>query len=111
MSSFFQVDCHCLKAMLQQEYCRHAAYGEHVSSVSFQDINTDVSLQKKAGTSTSSSPQEGDKDGHAKQQLRYNSSHSQVDYVSARHDVNFACLNGRKSYCAYCGMFNHDVSR
>ena len=64
--------------MLHQEYCRHAAYGEHESSDSYQDMNTDVSLQEKAGTSTSSSPHEGEKDGHAKQHLRYNSSHSQV---------------------------------
>ena len=82
--------------MLQQEDCRHAAYGEHASSDSFQDKNDDVSLQEKVGASTSSSPQEGKKDGHAKHHMRYNSSHSQVDYVSARHE-NFACLKGRKS--------------
>ena len=76
----------------------------------FQDMNTNVSLQKKAGTYTSSSPQEGKKDGHAKKHMRYNSSHSQVDYVFARHE-NFACLNARKSCCAYCGMFNHVVSK
>ena len=72
----FQVDFHCLKPMLQQEYCRHVDYGEHESSDSCHDINIDVSLQKKAGASTSSSPQEGKKDGHAKQHARCNSSHS-----------------------------------
>ena len=57
----FQVDFHCLKPMLQQEDCRHASYGEHSSSDNFQDMNTDVSLQEKAGASTSSSPHEGKK--------------------------------------------------
>ena len=65
--------------------CRHAAYGNHVNFDSYQDMNTDVSLQKKVGTSTSSSPQEGKKDGQAKKHLTYNSSHSQVDYVFVKH--------------------------
>ena len=52
----FQVDCHCFKPLLQQEDCRHVAYGEHTSSDSFQDKNDDVSLQIKFGASTSSSP-------------------------------------------------------
>ena len=76
--------------MLQQEYCRHAAYREHVILEIFQEKNDDVSQQEKAGTSTtSSSPQEGKNDGHVKKHVRYNSSHSQVDYVFARHD-NFS---------------------
>ena len=62
--------------------CIYETYGENESSNNFQDMNTDVSLQRKVGASTSSSPQEGKKDGHAKQHARYNSSHSQVDYVS-----------------------------
>ena len=52
--------------MLQQDVCIHAAYGEHESSDNYQDINTDVSLQRKVGASTSSSPHEGKKDGHEK---------------------------------------------
>ena len=82
--------------MLQQDVNGHAAYGEQECSDNYQDKNTNASLQKKSGTSTSPSPQEGKQDGHQKQHLRYNSSHSQVDYVFARHE-NSACLNGRKS--------------
>ena len=55
----FKDDCHCFKPLLQQEDGRHAAYGEHASLDSFQDKNNDVSLQMKAGASTSSSPHEG----------------------------------------------------
>ena len=106
----FKDDCHCFKPLLQQEYGRHAAYGEHASSDSFQDKNDDVSLQMKVGASTSSSPHKGKKDEHAKQHKRYKSSHDQFDCVSARHD-NFAFLNGRKIFCTYCGGFNHDVLR
>ena len=62
----FQFDCQCLKPMLQQEDCRHAAYGEHASSDNFQDMNTNVSVQGKAGTYTSSYPQECKKDGYAR---------------------------------------------
>ena len=98
----FKDDCHCFKPLLQQEDGRHAAYGEHASSYSFQDKNDDVSLQMKVVASTSSSPHEGKKDEHAKQHKRYKSSHDQFDCVSARHD-NFACLNGRKICCTYCG--------
>ena len=72
----FQDDFHFFKPLLQQKDCRHATYGDLASSDIFHDINIDVSLQKKDGTSTSSSPQEGKKDGHAKQHMRYNSSHS-----------------------------------
>ena len=81
----FKVISIALSLFLQQEYCRHVRYGEHVSLDIFQDKNDDVSLQEKVGTSTISSPQEGKKDGNAKQHMSYNSSHSQVDYVSARH--------------------------
>ena len=45
--------------MFQEDVCRHAAYGEHEIFDSYQDKNTDFSLQKKAGTSTSSSPHKG----------------------------------------------------
>ena len=62
----YQVDCHYLKPMLQQEDCRHAAYGEHESLDSYQDKNSNVSLQEKFGTSTRSSPREGKMDGHEK---------------------------------------------
>ena len=72
----FQVECHFLKPMMKQDVCRHAAYGEQEISDSYQYINTDVGLQKRAGTSSSSSPQEGKKYGHAKKHLRYNSSYS-----------------------------------
>ena len=91
-----KVDCHFFKPLFQQEDCRHATYREHASSDNFQDKNDDVSLQMKARASTSSSPQEGKKDGHEKQHKRYKYSHSQFDYVSARHD-NFSCLKGRNS--------------
>ena len=73
-------------------------------------MNTDVSLHEKVGTSTSSSPKEEKKYGHGKHNLRYNSSHSQVDYVSDKHEKS-ACLNGRKSCCSYCGLCNHEVSK
>ena len=69
-----------------------------------------VQAYGEAGASTCSSPHEGKNDGHVKQHLRYNSSHSQVDYVSDKHD-KYACLNGRKSCCAYCGLCNHVVSK
>ena len=106
----FKDDCHCFKPLLQQEYGRHAAYGEHASSYSFQDKNDDVSLQMKVVASTSSSSQEGKKDEHSKQHKRYKSFHDQFDCVSARHD-HFTCFNGRKFPCTYCGQFNHHVSR
>ena len=95
---------------VEQEDCRHGAYGEHASSNSFQDKNDDVSLQMKAIASTSSSPHGGKMDEHAKQYKRYKSSDDQFDCVSARHD-NFTCFNGRKICCTYCGQFNHDFSR
>ena len=59
-------------------------------------MNTDVTIEKKAGTYTSLSPQEGKQYGHATQNLRYNSSRSHVvnDYV--KHG-KYACKNGRKS--------------
>ena len=110
MSSFFQVECHSLKPMLQQDVCRHAPYGEKESSENYQYMNTDVGLQKKAGTYTSSSPQEGKKYGHVKKHLRYNSSHSQVDYVYVKHG-KYACIKERNSCCSYCGMCNHDISK
>ena len=75
----FKYDCHCFKPLLQQEYGRHAAYGEHASSDSFQDKNGDVSLQMKVVASTSSSSYEGKKDEHSKQYKRYKSSHDQFD--------------------------------
>ena len=92
----FQVEFHCLKPMLQQDVCRHVAYGDQESSDSYQYMNTDVGLQKRVGTSSRSSPQVGVKDGHANQHLRYNYSHSQVDYVYVKHE-KYACMNGRNS--------------
>ena len=77
---------------------------------SFQDKNDDVSLQLKAGASSSSSPHGGKKDEHAKQHKRYKSCHDQFDCVYTRHD-NFTCFNGRKNSCTFCGRFNHHVSR
>ena len=62
----FKDDCHCIKPLLQQEDVRHATYGKHASSYSFQDKNDDVSIQMKVVASTSSSPQEGKKDEHSK---------------------------------------------
>ena len=43
---------------MQQEDGRHASYGKHASSDSFQDKNGDVSLQMKLVASTSSSSHE-----------------------------------------------------
>ena len=106
----FKYDCHFFKPLLQQEDGRHAAYGEHASSYSFQDKNDDVSLKMKVVASTSSSPQEGKKDEHSKHHKRYKFSHDQFDCVSAKHD-NFAYLNGRKIFRTYCGRVNHDISR
>ena len=106
----FKYDFHCFKPLLQQEDGRHAAYGEHASSNSFQDKKGDVSLQMKVVASTSSSSHEDKKDEHSKQHKRYKSFHCQFDCVFAKHD-NFACLNGRNICCTYCGRFNHDVSR
>jgi len=62
----FKDDFHCFKPLLQQEDGRHATYGKHASSYSFQDKNSKVCLQMKAIASTSSSPQAGKKDEHSK---------------------------------------------
>jgi len=62
----FKDDCHFFKPLLQQEDGRHAAYGKHAILGSFQDKNDDVSLQLKAGASSSSSPHGDKKDEHAK---------------------------------------------
>ena len=63
---FFKDECHCFKPLLQQEDGRHATYGEHASSDSFQDKNSDVSVQMKVVASTSSSSHEDKKDEHSK---------------------------------------------
>ena len=49
---------------MQQEYGRHAAYGKNASSDSFQDKNSDVSLQMKVVASTSSYSHENKNDEH-----------------------------------------------
>ena len=61
-----QDERNCLKTMLQQDACRHAAYGEQESCDSSKDMNLIFGLQKRVGTSSSSSAQEGDKDEHSK---------------------------------------------
>ena len=96
--------------MLQQDVCKHAAYGEQEIFDNYQDMNTDVDLQKRVGTSSISSPQEGKKYGHEKQHSRYNSPHSQVVYDYVKHEKS-TCMNGRKSCCSYHGLNNHQVSR
>ena len=60
--------------MLQEDGCRHAAYGKRESCDSSKDMNNVVGLQKRVGTSSSSSSQEGDKDGNSKKHSRYISS-------------------------------------
>ena len=90
---------------LKQDVCRHVPYGEKDSYNSYQDMNVDVGLQKRARTSSSSSPQEGKKYGHVKKHSRYTYSHSQVVYDYVKHEKS-ACMNGRKS-CSYCGLYNH----
>ena len=90
-----QAECNCLKPMLQQDACRHAAYGEQESCDSSKDMNNVVGLQKRVGTSSSSSSQEGEKYGHSKQHSRYNSSHSHVVYDYVNYE-NSTCMNVRK---------------
>ena len=94
---------------MQQVEGKHVAYGKPSSSNSFQDKNIDESLKRKVVSSTSSSSFEDKKDGHSMQQKRYNHSHDQFDYVSAKND-NFSCSNEKKFCCTFCGGFNHVAS-
>jgi hypothetical protein len=71
-----------------------------------EDKNTIVGLQKRVGNSSNSPPQEGDK-GECS---RYNSAYHSVAFDYVKHD-KFACKNGRKNACTYCGLYNHHVSK
>ena len=105
-----QDECNCLNPMLHQDACRHAAYGEQESCDNSKDMNNVVGLQKRDGTSSSSSSQEGDKYEHSKQHSRYNSSYNHVFYDYVKHDKS-TCMNGRNFFCSYRGLNNHQVSR
>jgi hypothetical protein len=84
-------ECKCVK---QESYDSHA------------DKNIVVGLQKRACNSSNSPSQRGD-EGECS---RYNSSYHSVDFDYVKHD-KFACKNGRKSPCTYCGLYNHHVSK
>ena len=43
-------------------------------------------------------------------QKRYNHSHDQFDYVSAKND-HFSCSNERNFFCTFCGGVNDVASR
>jgi hypothetical protein len=73
---------------------------------SHEDKNTVVGLQRRACNSSNSPPQRGDK-GECS---RYNSAYHSVAFDYVKHD-KFACKNGRKSPCTYCGLYNHHVSK
>jgi hypothetical protein len=86
-----QDECKCVK----QESCD-----------SHEDKNIVVGLQRRACNSSNSPPQRGDK-GECS---RYNSAYHSVAFDYVKHD-KFACKNGRKSPCTYCGLYNHHVSK
>ena len=67
-------------------------------------------MKRKTVSSTSSSSFEHKKDGHSMQKKRYNHSHAQFDYVSAKND-HFSCSNERKFCFTFCGGVNHVASR
>jgi hypothetical protein len=73
---------------------------------SHEDKNRFVGLQKRACNSSNSPPQRGDK-GECS---RYKSAYNSVAFDYVKHD-KFACKNGRKSPCTYCGLYNHHVSK
>jgi hypothetical protein len=71
-----------------------------------EDKNTIVGLQRRACNSSNSPPQRGNK-GECS---RYNSSYHSVAFDYVKHD-KFACKNGRKNPCTYCGLYNHHISK
>jgi hypothetical protein len=84
-------ECKCVK---QESYDSHA------------DKKIFVGLQRRACNSSNSPPQRGDKGECSRHISTYNS--GSFDYV--KHG-RFACKNGRKSPCTYCGLYNHHVSK
>ena len=71
-----------------------------------EDNNIVVGLQRRVGNSSNSPPQEGDK-GECSM---YISACNSVGFYYIKHG-KFACKNGRKITCTYCGLDNHHVSR
>jgi hypothetical protein len=73
---------------------------------SHEDNKFFFGLQKRAGNSSNSPPQEGNK-GECS---RYISAYNSVSFDHVKHG-KFACKNGRKSPCTYYGLDNHHLSR
>jgi hypothetical protein len=71
-----------------------------------EDKNIVVGIQKRASNSSNSPPQERNK-GECS---RYIFSCNLVSFDYVEHG-KFACKNGRKSPCTYCGLYNHHVSK
>jgi hypothetical protein len=86
-----QDECKCMK----QESCD-----------SHEDKKIVFGLQRRACNSSNSPPQEGDK-GECS---RYISTYNLVAFDYVKHG-KFACKNGRKIPCTYCGLYNHHVSK